>query len=285
MNRPAGHILALLLALLAAVISTSCHTQKEASSSAPAAGQETVSPFMALTASCQPGWEAVRVPFSLRLTSPKEMTVGGIATMSRDSSILLSFRMLGFEVAALQVNGDTLTVIEKMNKQYLTVPVANALGGLDACVANIQDILTGRIFLLGTPAVTADMESRFSLKSTDDGRAWILAPKKQPHGARYSFSLTPSGRLEALTVVPDGFQEATAAYSSAADTPAGSMATAIDISAELKGKPLRATIEWDWRKARFDSDVEIKPLSVGRGYRQLDISSLLKKLPAQNINK
>lgn len=283
MNNLSRHIRSLALVAILIAAFASCRSQKESSVTAvPGGGTTAVTPYETLISSSSPSWTAVRVPFTLRLTSPKEISLGGIATMSRDRSVLLSFRMLGFEVAALQVTGDSLTVIEKMNKQYLTVPVSKALGGFDACVANVQDLLTGRAFLLGADSLSLAMASDFTLARADGGRSWTLSPKRLPRLAAYSFSLSPSGRLEALNIVPDSYPEATVAYPSHAATPCGEMASSAAISAEVKDSPLRAVIDWDWRKARFDSDVDVRPLTVGRGYRPLDVSSLLKMLPSQN---
>lgn len=282
MSNPRSIVSLLSLAIVMALAFSACSPKRQTVAPATVPGTETVDPYEALVESCSPGWRQLRVPFTLRLISPKEVSIGGTATMDRDRLVILSLRMLGFEVGALQVTGDTLTVIEKMNRQYLTAPIAKALGGFDANVANIQDLLCGRVFILGADSITADMRRDFDITpDRDNARRLILTPRRQPRGARYAFAINTRSRLEDLTVIPGKHPEATVTYSGHADTPCGTMASSMTIVAEVNGKPVEALIEWDWRRARFDADVEIRPVTIGRGYKPLDIQSLLKKLPAK----
>lgn len=280
MNKMIRAILFAAAALLIAVV-PACNTQKKAAATpgSSMAGEAT-SGYDAMVSSYT-SWQRIRVPFNLRLIAPANFSIGGTATFERGKSIHLSLRMIGMEVAALQVTPDSLIVVEKMNRQYLAVPVAKALGGLDASIDNIQDLLTGRAFILGADSLTLAMKDRFKILYTDPGRPWLLTPAKQPSGVSYSFAVSPEGPLSSLTVEADKGPQINFTYSSPALVPSrGALDASMLISSELKGKDFRLIIDWDFSRARWDADVEPKSLTIGAGYRPLNVDALLKSLPA-----
>ncbi len=271
--------LALLLAFLAMITVAGCRSQKE-SAAGSAAASTAISDFASMVGSYTP-WQKIRVPFTLKLLSPQKFSIGGTAVFDRGTMVNMSMRMFGLEVAVVQITPDSLTLVEKMNKQYLSVPVASALGGLDASVDNIQDLLTGRAFILGADSLTVGMKDLFTIRRTQPGQPWMLTPRHQPAAASYSFAIAPSGALAILSVETSGGQQANATYISA-DTadPHGALASSLLVTTRLNNKDLQIMIEWDFSRARWDDDVETKPLTLGRNYRPLDINALIKSLPS-----
>ena len=64
-------------------------------------------------------WKDLSIPFKLRLTAPKSMSVSGRATMVRGKSIQLSFRVLGLEVPKVVMRQDSIFAMEKIKNRYV----------------------------------------------------------------------------------------------------------------------------------------------------------------------
>lgn len=64
-------------------------------------------------------------------------------------------------------------------------------------------------------------------------------------------------------------------YTGEAATPFGEMATGIAWKSAIRGKTVSGTIEWDFGRARWDSDVTVRPLAVPAGYSEIDLTKLL----------
>lgn len=268
----------ILLAIIAVISITGCRSQKDT-----ATGKSEISAvndFVSMVDSYTP-WQKIRVPFTLKLLSPQKFSIGGTAVFDRGNMVNMSMRMLGLEVAVLQITPDSLTFVEKMNRQYLTVPVAKALGGLDASIDNIQDLLTGRAFILGADSLSASMKDLFTIRRDKPGQPWLLIPRRQPEAASYSFAIAPTGALSILSVETSAGQQANATYTStdAADGH-GALASSILVTTRFNNKDLQLMVEWDFSRARWDGEVETKNLTIGRGYRPLDINALIKSLPS-----
>ena len=272
--------MAALTATLLLAILPACHTQRQTSSPAPTETTAAVDGYRSMVEAYLP-WQRLRVPFTLKLLAPQKVSIGGTATFERSKGIHKSMKMFGMEVAVLQVDADSLTVVEKMNKQYLTIPVASALGGLDASVDNIQDLLTGRAFILGADSLTTSMARLFTIADPSGATSWLLTPRKQPAEASYSFAISSTGALSALRVDTRSNQQANATYTSIPSIPGhGAFASSMLVTTRVKDKDLQLMIEWDFSRARWDDDVEPKSITIGRGYKQLSIDKLLKNLPA-----
>ncbi|MDE5838665.1 MAG: DUF4292 domain-containing protein, partial [Paramuribaculum sp.] len=89
------------------------------------------------------GWSRVRVPVTIRLSSPANMSVGATVTMIRDTSITISAKVIGMEVFVAQATNDSVLIVDKMHRQYLGKNISDALAGLPFNASSVQDVLTG----------------------------------------------------------------------------------------------------------------------------------------------
>ncbi|MCM1029197.1 MAG: DUF4292 domain-containing protein [Alloprevotella sp.] len=269
------HPLRYLTLFILTLALASCGSKK----SLPAPDYSTLSGYEAIEASYRQ-WQRLRVPVTLSISSPKQMSISGVATMVRDSSINISLRMLGLEVAVMDITPDSITLAEKMNKQYLSIPIADAIGRYGFTPANLQDLLTGRVFLLGASTLTPAMATDFTVITDTGLPQWLLKPKSQPKEASYIFAIRPDNTLSAITITPTGREPMGIPYTASEATAAGVFATDLHVVIPTKKAEVVAGIQWNWSKATFDSQVTVKPFTLGKGYRRLDIDQLLKQLPA-----
>ena len=108
-------------------------------------------------------WQRLKTPVTLRLYSPKSVSISGNAVMERGKSIMISLRFLGMEIGSLYVTNDSIQIIDKFNKRYVKEPLAQLLAGFPVNISNVQDLLLGRPFLLGSERPVADMPGKFDI--------------------------------------------------------------------------------------------------------------------------
>lgn len=271
-------LLKILPIIIATTILAGCRSGKN---TAPGAGNNTgLQGFEAIEASYA-DWQRLRVPVTVNLISPRQMSINGVATMVRDSSINISLRMFGMEVGVIDINPDSVTAAIKVNRQYTSFPIANATARYGFTTANIQDLLTGRVFLLGAGDLTPAMAADFKVvrpEEVEKGQ-WILMPVRQPMQARYAFSINADNTLSALSVTPDGLKPVSIPYTGSATTAAGVFASGATVAFTSKGNKVTAALSWDWDRAIFDSELSPRSFTLDPGYKRFDANQLMKQLP------
>lgn len=224
-------------------------------------------------------WDGVKMPVTLNLISPKNMSIGGTLTMERDRSVHLSFRFFGMEVASVMVTSDSIYAAYKVEKIYFAESISDLLGGFPATVGNVQDLLLGRPFMLGENSI-----SRGLCQLSGTGAAWTISPDRNPMGMSYDFTIdTPTGNVELLTVNLPSRQPIVADYSDFAISETGPMAGVTAISAKSGNTRFAAEITLNPRKAEWGKGLG-KTWSVPKGYRRVLAADILKKLKVGSAN-
>ena len=126
----AKNILSVIIVALICGIFAGCSSRKSALSPAPGG--------MA--------WHDMTIPVKLSLKSPTSFSLGGRATIVRDSVVYMSFRVLGFEAAVLNVTADSVFFVDKYHKYYFAESMNAVLGRYrkDMGIGHIQELLMGR---------------------------------------------------------------------------------------------------------------------------------------------
>lgn len=256
-----------------------CGSKKQAQSTSPA---QTVTTFTAadthksLDAYSRP-WDKLRMPLTVRLSQPKSVSISGTATMVRGKSLTLSFRVFGMEVAVLYLTQDSLLAIDKFHKRYVMEPLAPVLGGFPVNIDNVQDLLTGRPFLLGSDKTIAADASKFDIDVTSDSNIWTMIPKKMPSKVEYGFSFDSMLSLVALIVKVADKAPVDLTYSPAEQTPVGPFSPQIAIEAQAGKTAVAGTISYNFGKLKTDKAVDDRPIQQpGSNYERIPAKSLLK---------
>ena len=150
MNRIITPLLLIALSLLAA----SCGSSRAPKQQLPAEIPADISlqtPQQRLTALCgsYAEWEDVQIPVRATLTSKNGLTCSGKAALKRGEWISISLRMLGFEVASVWIDRDSVHAVDRYHKIYLSESIARVMGNAGVTLTDIQDILMGRAFIAG----------------------------------------------------------------------------------------------------------------------------------------
>lgn len=311
------HITAAVVALTAATAMLSgCSSQRSAQTSSTAGGGTATipaaiaaqTPQQRYTALCESygEWDDVTVPVKVTLTSPKSMSVSARAVMKRNRWISLSMRMFGFEVASAWIDNDSVHVVDRYHKNYLSESTAKAFGSVGLKVSDLQDMLLGRGFMLGSDGgtFTTAMSDKLLLQPTDNtlvirpaasaststSKATTAATNTSTSKTNtasantagdfeYGFILSPDyNRVAAMSVIA-GSSEAVVSYGEwISTTNSGDFAGEVDVtvSANLSAA---ATFTWSFSSAKWNSGVT-KAWETPSGYTRLDAAKLLKALTA-----
>jgi hypothetical protein len=115
-----------LIMAVVAVMMTACHSSRNATTYA-AGGT----------------WHDVYMPVKVKLNSPSSMSLSGRATIVRDSLVNLSMRMLGIEVAVVNITPDSLMLVDKYHKYLFSESLQSVMGSHKISLGEIQDIMLG----------------------------------------------------------------------------------------------------------------------------------------------
>ena len=222
-------------------------------------------------------WERLRIPVNINVQSPKQLSVSATAVMERGKSLLLSLQVLGFEVGSLYLTDRTIRVIDKMHKVYIEESIADFCAGFPVTVSNVQDILLGRLFIAGQPTLSLDTMLGYEAEIIGP-QDWLLDPPAPMPGVDYGFRFSPADVLMALIVKAGDHEPVTAAYGRPAATPFGPFATSVSFTASTPKANIGASLEWNFDKARWDKDVELREPSVSSGYKRVSAADVTKMI-------
>lgn len=280
MNRLSSYISAAAAILLCAAIFTGCRSSRSTGSSAayPSTSAEQapveVSPLKSVTDNYR-DWTDVSVPVTLRLVSPKNMSVSARARMVRGRCIDLSFRMLGFEVARIWLTPDSVVAASRPKKVYLAESLSKLTSGLPLNLDNLQDMLMGRPFMPGGSTLTLADSAAMRL-DTSSGSVRLL-PRRQHPMADYGYVLDLPSVVTALAVVAgDHDISFTASYSGPEPlTPAGNVMDNVAVDIDTSRGEYAAEVAWKWGSARWNDMITVDPPATA-GLRRVTSAQLMK---------
>lgn len=88
-------------------------------------------------------WHDVYMPVKVKLNSPMSMSLSGRATIVRDSLVNISMRVLGMEVAVVNMTSDSLIMVDKYHKYLFAESLGKIMGSHKLSLGDIQDIMLG----------------------------------------------------------------------------------------------------------------------------------------------
>lgn len=266
--------------LLVAAVFTGCRSSKGTVSSdgyQSISSQPTVtavSPLKSITDNYR-DWTDVSVPVTLRLVSPKNMSVSARARMVRGRCIDLSFRMLGFEVARVWLTPDSVVAASRPKKVYLAESLSKLTSGLPINLDNLQDMLMGRPFIPGGSTVT--LADSAAMRLDNSSGSLRLLPRRQHPMADYGYVLDLPSVVTALAVVAgDHDVSFTASYSGPEPlTPAGNVMDNVALDIDTPRGAYAAEVSWKWGSARWNDMIAVDPPATA-GLRRVTSAQLMK---------
>lgn len=236
--------------------------------------------LQAMTASYRP-WTDVTMNLRAQLQAPAAVTLSAKVGMVRGEWISLSVRMIGFEVAWLWADGDSVFAACKSPKCYLAESTSRILGAAGCTIADLQDLLLGRAFIPGGGTLTAGVLSKFTPEAAADGLV-MLVPGKQPEAFEYAFVVDLGQADLAATLLTVGERQGIARYSDYRITEDyGEFAAQTDLQAHAMGRDIAATLRWDLNGARWNTGLTAKPKRPSKGAKRIGLADLARLLGAE----
>lgn len=211
-------------------------------------------------------WQEVALKGKVRLDGvPIPLTLKAYMVRSRSIIMSLSAPLLG-EVGRVEVTPDSMLVVNKRAKLYARENVASHLSDFGATLADAQDLLLGRVFVLGSGTLSPGNASLLEISEGPDGN-FILTPRHQDERAEYGFTVSPAGRmLMAAAFTPDERYLAQAEYEY-------NGSKSVDVSLTLKfGKksfPLSMSLS-----APDYAPTPLEPVEIGSKWKRVTLKAL-----------
>ncbi len=272
------------VALMTLIILAGCGAQRNAVSSKTGVGHAEIKSItdarvgLRVAAESWRAWEYAKIPLTVNLQSPKSVSIGGTAWLERDKSVLISLKYFGFEIGCLHVTSDSIKVVDKMHKCFVALPVGSSLGGFPMTVANIQDLLLGRAFVVGSDKLSSKDISDGDI-DVDSVGGWTFIPKNgRGKRVEYGFSFSATGQVLALLAQSGVHQPVICRYGSSVESMCGVFADRISVEAVVGTNKIAASIEWNIDKAKWDKDASRRNYSIPDSYKQISDKDILRML-------
>lgn len=266
---------------VAAMAFTSCRGSRQTAVT-PAEAATTISrsaeaspSVAALLIGSQKEWTDVQMPVSISLRQPVSASLNATAYMRRGEYVKFSVRVLGFEVAAAWIDTDSVHAIDKVGKRYVSESVSRVTTELGLDIADVQDILLGRMFAVAGGGVEA---AAFSAEPTEYGDMVLLRQNPGPEILDYGFMVSGQDAPQlAYLLVDAGRFNAVAAYSDHDVTAAGPVASRVSLTS-TEPRAVSADLTWNLGSAKWNKGDSQKWQAPGKGYSRISLDSLLSIL-------
>lgn len=256
-----------ITASLTIMLAVGCRSSAPGSDSSPATPAGSArSDAEALASHSAAPWQTLSVPVSVKVKDSGLPRLSGTMTMTRDSDIKVSLRVLGMEVGAMSVTTDSVYGYAKLQKMYVAESISDLLGGYPATVGNLQSLLLDRLFTIGD--TTPSLKNAAIEPATGGYR---ITPSIGQGDPAYTFEITlPDNRITAV-VFTHSATRAVVSYPDEGE---------IEITAATSSRSLGASLSLNMGRAEWDtsSATPQKPFTIPRGYRHIKASALLKAL-------
>lgn len=269
----------IFLALLASACGPSRSAQKKQQSEmarANAAMQRASESYAALTGPYK-DWQTLEVPVKVNIASPVKFSCSARMQMIRGRWLGISVRMLGFEVAYLTADNDSLHAYVKVQKRYVSESISRLFASSGYNLSNVQDLLLGRLFLPGGSTATPADARDFTMEQSAD--LLLLFPADTVAAGEIGFASSLASNRLITTTCKAGTRQGSLIYTPAPKaTPAGPVAGQTQLNADLGGT-LEATLEYDLGGARWNGTVTPRVWKVPSGAHRIKVTAdLLKSL-------
>lgn len=215
-------------------------------------------------------WQTISM--SGKLSSPMLPLTASVKVFMEKGKLLIitiSAPLIG-EAARIEIDSDCALVVNKLKNAYATVEMEDlepvCPGGLDA----IQNLLLGRVTILGDGELKASDCSSLDIYSAGDD-TWMLLPvqdiEHSPFVYFYTFGKNPLELQRFAVLSQDGASELDCYYV------AGSKNTTLDFMTLINGKTMEATLQLN------NPDNQVRSISrfeLSSKFKKTDLKGLLK---------
>ena len=221
-------------------------------------------------------WSDLSVPVRCTLRSPKSLSVSGRLTMVKDKSISLSLRMLGFEVAGMYADRDSIYIYEKLNKSMVVEPMSRLTSSTGLTLSDLQDLLTGIMCYPGKELTAGNVTKLFDITTGKENTLQLI-----PHDNRNWAYVLTDGEMPVLIVAAAETAKVKAVCQFAIPElhKAGVFIPSVSVYAEAGKQKLDATLSYTLSDLKINTGAMSSKPSA-KSYNRIPLDRLIKVLGA-----
>ena len=244
--------------------------------------------FDAMTAAYTP-WTDLSVPVKVSVTKPKKITLSGTLAMRRGEAISLALRMFFIEVGTLYADADEVLIVSQPAGIYYQESLERFTAASGLSLADLQALLLGQAFAPGKGTAAPTDASAFKIAKSDELTdnelyAFTATPRSLPAGVDWHF--TAIAPLVDLSVIPQVFAISITAGSNALDctyagaeaSPAGPIASMMQITGQVKKHSIDAIISATAAKAKWNGSAKVSRPTIPSSCRKVTTDQIFKAL-------
>ncbi len=218
-------------------------------------------------------WNTFTTSGKLSISFGKSFSSSMQIKMVKGKSISISIRpLLGIEMGRVYITGDSVYVIDKINKQYFAEKITSLTKDFPFDLNVLQNILLNRTFAIGEGYLTPSMKSKVNIDDIGSG-IWSISPKRQHNGFTYSF-LMNKANLSSLEVLPVNLSKpCSVLYENFQPSDMGTLASTILVEASSGTKNYSLKFNIDISRINWDSPVN-ESVSIGANYKRIPLKAL-----------
>ena len=267
MKKKFQYILSLIFLALAAIPAKA--QQDSVPSPMPLPFEEAQALVDSLTADYYP-WSSISM--SGKLSSPMLPVTASVRLyMERDSLVVISISApLVGEAARIEIDNQQALIVNKLKGKYTTLETAQILSMVPGGLETLQDLLLGRVAIIGSGELSADNAWLVSIYDAAPD-LWMLLPLQDIESAPfvyfYTLSKQPLAAKRFAVLSQNDAGKVNLFYTR------GNRDLTIDLDASLGKTPLSATLKLN------DPDASVKPISrfeLSSKFKRTDLKGILK---------
>lgn len=219
-------------------------------------------------------WDKLKLPLKV---GGLGVPVSGNMFLERGKSVYISLKFLGAEVAAAPVTNDSVVVIDKIHSRYFAEPLSALTASFPATVTNMQALLLGQPFILGSDRIAKSDFRQISVENLNSPEGfWTMTPP-ETKGCSYTFTLSPDCIVTALNASTRSGRKISALYS-AHDTsnPLLTIPQKITIEMPTSRRNIGISLSYNAAKCSRGENVAIPRVKIPAGASRIGIEGLLK---------
>lgn len=263
-----------LIALLS--VTTGCRSTSKAVSAGgnDASAMTLTERFRDVASGYQP-WVQLNLPVKVTVKSPKRVSLSGRIYMRRDRDIYITLRVLGMEVANMYVNSDSIYAADKLHKLYIAEPIKDIFAGASLSIGDIQDALSGRVFINNSGTFNEKSLNRVTLSTSPDD-TWTITPKSKIGGkVEYQFRFANDDNSLISLIFKAAGKLYGCTYADPSDTDAGRFMQRLNISTAVGKTDIDATLTFDFGKLKQEVPSSAR-WRTNSSYRRINPQALAK---------
>lgn len=192
--------------------------------------------------------------------------------MKKGSDVMISARapFVG-EAFRIDVTGDSVLMVNKLNKTYCRESVAGLSKLYPSAAADMQSLLLGRIVIPGEGQLSRRNASKVNVAPDEEG-SWMIEPdlSSLPVDAVMGYFVSPEGELQALAAALNENNIVAVGYQWR-----GNYVRTMEFSIERKGKTRSVTLTLDAPKWGAQP---LQPMKINSRFRRVGIKDFVRSI-------